>query len=135
MDDKLVRLSDVQTELMLAVERYTVAHEAHGMGTVVWSEDLISVSNALDTVRSIPAVDAVDRAVYEQVAWERDTALAQLSDIGKGLGEKMDDVAKVVRCPKCVHSDHNGTYCKLDKNEVHPSYFCGRGQRREDGDA
>lgn len=82
--------------------------------------------------QSIPAVDAVERGVFEQVTWERDIAVKQLADIGKSLGEKMDDVTKVVRCPKCRHSDFGGTYCKLDKDEVHPSYFCGRGQRREE---
>ena len=68
-DQKLVRLSDEQTELMLTAERYTVAHEAHGMGTVVWSEDLISVSNALDTVRSIPAVVAVEVVRCKNCKW------------------------------------------------------------------
>lgn len=38
----------------------------------------------------------VSRAVFEQVMWERDIALKQLAEIGKGLGEKMDDVATVV---------------------------------------
>jgi len=43
-----------QTELQLSARRYTVAHEAHGEGRVVWSEDLISVSDAMDTLRKIP---------------------------------------------------------------------------------
>lgn len=38
----------------------------------------------------------VSRAVLRQAMWERDIALKQLSEIGKGLGEKMDDVAPVV---------------------------------------
>lgn len=59
-NDKLVRTSDVETELLRATERYTVAHEARGTGTVVWSDNLVSVSNALNAVRSIPAVDAVE---------------------------------------------------------------------------
>ena len=59
-NDKLVRLSDVETELLKVTERYTVAHEANGMGRVVWSDNLISASCALNAVRSIPAVDAVE---------------------------------------------------------------------------
>ena len=128
MDD-LIRRSALLQDIDDTV-RYTTRD-----GMSQFGAEIRGANKVIARIEAAPAVDAVDRAVYEQVAWERDTALAQLSDIGKGLGEKMDDVAKVVRCPKCVHSDHNGTYCKLDKNEVHPSYFCGRGQRREDGDA
>lgn len=38
----------------------------------------------------------VSRAAFEQVMWERDIALKQLAEIGKGLGEKMDDVVSDV---------------------------------------
>ena len=34
----------------------------------------------------------VSNSVFEQVKWERDVALSQLEEIGKGLGEKMDDI-------------------------------------------
>lgn len=47
----------------------------------------------------------VSRAVFEQVMWERDIALKQLADIGKGLGEKMDDVAPVVHGYWIMHDD------------------------------
>ena len=104
-NDKLVRLSDVQTELMLAAERYTVAHEAHGMGTVVWSEDLISVSNALDTVRSIPAVDAVEVVRCREC-----------------------------ECyPKDFDEDSWNWCCGIG-DDTKPNDFCSQGQRREDGD-
>ena len=33
----------------------------------------------------------------EQIKWERDVAIEQLKSIGKGLGEKMDDVQPVKR--------------------------------------
>ena len=45
---------------------------------------------------NIPSADVVTRDVYAQVVWERDTAIAQLKEIGKGLGEKMDDVVEVL---------------------------------------
>ena len=35
---------------------------------------------------------SVPQGVVDQIKWERDTALSQLKEIGKGLGEKMDDV-------------------------------------------
>lgn len=44
-----------QTELQFAARRYTVAHEAHGEGRVVWSEDLISVTDAMNALRNVPA--------------------------------------------------------------------------------
>lgn len=45
----------------------------------------------------------VSRAAFEQVMWERDIALKQLAEIGKGLGEKMDDVVSdVVYCKDCA---------------------------------
>jgi len=87
-------------------------------------------------IASIPAVDAVKRGVYDQVAWERDTALAQLSVIGKGLGEKMDDVAKVVRCRECQHwsipDDSYGWCAGLMCTVGNPDFYCACGQRREE---
>ena len=44
-----------------------------------------------------PTADVVSRGVLEQVMWERDLAVSQLAEIGKGVGEKMDDVAEVKR--------------------------------------
>lgn len=96
-------------------------------------------------VDAIPAVDAVERGVYEQVAWERDTALAQLSDIGKGLGAKMDDVAKVVRCRECwAYGTDNerakseglnpAEYCVLMRCEYPSDGYCSYGRRIEGGD-
>ena len=43
----------------------------------------------------VPTADVVSRGVLEQVMWERNLAVSQLAEIGKGLGEKMDDVVKV----------------------------------------
>lgn len=41
--------------------------------------------------------DSVSQSVVDQIRWERDTALEQLAEIGKGLGEKMDDVVKLMK--------------------------------------
>lgn len=35
--------------------------------------------------------------VHKQVMWERDIAIEQLREIGKSLGEKMDDVAEAIK--------------------------------------
>lgn len=61
-------------------------------------------------VTRVPAADAVARSAYSQVVWERDTALSQLAEIGKGLGEKMDDVPTVVFCRECENYNPEGHY-------------------------
>lgn len=48
-------------------------------------------------INDFPAADVVPKSVLEQVMWERDIAIEQLGEIGKGLGEKMNDVRPVVR--------------------------------------
>lgn len=45
-------------------------------------------------------------SAIDQIRWERDTAIEQLSEIGKGLGERMDDVEKVVRCKDCKFASY-----------------------------
>ena len=59
MTDDLISRAEAMTELQMNAERYTVAHEAHGFGTVEWCENLISVSKALEILRNLPTVDAV----------------------------------------------------------------------------
>lgn len=47
-------------------------------------------------IRYFPAAEVVSKTAFEQVVWERDTALRQLrEDYGVGLGEKKRDVAEV----------------------------------------
>ena len=46
-------------------------------------------------VEQMPPADVVSVSAYKQVMWERDVAVEQLKQIGKGLGETMDDVALV----------------------------------------
>lgn len=47
-----------------------------------------------DALLNIPTVDMVSASAYRQVTWERDVAISQLQEIGKGLGENMNDVVK-----------------------------------------
>lgn len=49
----------------------------------------------------------VSQGVVDQICWERDTALLQLEQIGKGLGSKMDDIVALLKeqenelCDRC----------------------------------
>lgn len=49
-----------------------------------------------EKLKSIPAADVVSRKAYEQIVWERDTAIRQLAEIGKNFGSKMNDVRPVI---------------------------------------
>ena len=58
-----------------------------------------TIENILDnfTEEGCPEpADVVSVSAYKQVMWERDVAVEQLKQIGKGIGEAMDDVALVV---------------------------------------
>lgn len=46
--------AEAQTAIQFAARRYTVAHEAHGEGHVVWSYNLISVTDAMNALREVP---------------------------------------------------------------------------------
>lgn len=41
--------------------------------------------------------NSVPQSVVDQIRWERDIALSQLKESGKGFGEKMDDVKPIVK--------------------------------------
>ncbi len=67
--------------------------------------------------------------IIEQIRWERDTAIAQLSQIDKGLGERMDDIAKVVRCKECIW--RLGTDCtRFAEVPVSLDDYCSRAERK-----
>ena len=63
----------------------------------VFEEDGHLSAYVEEMIDSIPAADVVSRGAYDQCDWERVVALTQLKEIGKGLGERMDDVRPVVR--------------------------------------
>lgn len=56
MTDDLIGRAKAQTAIQFAARRYTVAHEAHGEGQVVWSDNLISVTDAMNVLRDLPPV-------------------------------------------------------------------------------
>lgn len=95
-------------------------------------------------LRYVPTADVVGRSTYNQVRWERDTAIEQLSEIGKGLGERMDDVEKVVRCKDCKFASYEPykdfvnvyicNYSQWTRSEGgrYPDWYCARAERRTD---
>lgn len=40
-------------------------------------------------IKAIPPADVVSREAYDQIKWERNTAIAQLKELGYGLGEEI----------------------------------------------
>lgn len=42
------------TEFQLNAKRYSLAKESGGVGEVVWSDNLISITDAMDILRSLP---------------------------------------------------------------------------------
>lgn len=44
--------------------------------------------NVSKIIENLPSAEAVLKGTYEQVRWERDTALEQLKELGYSLGEK-----------------------------------------------
>ena len=60
----------------------------------------------------------VSQEVVDQIHWERDTALLQLEQIGKGLGSKMDDIVALLKEQDAVEPNEGA-----DPNESH--WNCG----------
>ena len=83
--------------------------------------------DALDLLKN-----SVPQGVVDQIKWERDMLIQQLSEVGKGLGAKMDDVAHIVRCRDCIHY-HKGFNCDLLQKPFlkDTNWFCADGEKRE----
>lgn len=60
------------------------------------------------------------KAYVDQVLWERDIATTQLDEIGKSLGEKMDDVKTVItaRWIEKRHGYFECSNCHCDTNRL-----------------
>ena len=52
----LISRAEAQTAIQFAARRYIVAHEAHGEGQVVWSDNLINVTDAMNVLRDVPSI-------------------------------------------------------------------------------
>ena len=81
----------------------------------LWKADGITY-HGIEVLNHMPAEDVVQRETLEQVYWERDTALQQLAEIGKGLGQKMTGQWMNVSggvgfCSECKYINRNSNYC------------------------
>ena len=95
-----------------------------------------------DILSELPTIDSV----IDQIRWERDTAIEQLAEIGKGLGERMDDVEKVVRCKDCKYASYEPyedfvnvyicNYSQWTRSEGgrFPDWYCARAERGQDAE-
>ena len=77
----------------------------------------------------------MNNLAFDMIKWERDVAVSQLNDIGVQLGEKVDDVVKVIRCKNCMYSEESlregSVWCTRRIEEiVGEDHFCGYGERR-----
>lgn len=74
--------------------------------------------------------DAVSLGVIEQFKWERDTAVAQLEELGIGFGQKKPDMVDVVRCKDCINRDQAFRCIALYYGfNPHDDWFCANGKR------
>lgn len=98
----------VQTELMMSAERYTIAHESGGFGTVEWSDNLIPVSKAMEIIRNMPSIEDVP-VVHGR--WDKGTdscwhiceECGAEVDISMGTGVWVEGVElhELNYCPNC----------------------------------
>lgn len=64
--------------------------------------------------------EVFSKEVLTQIGWERDIAISQLEEIGKSLGEKMDDVKAVITA-KWIEKRHGYlecSNCHCDTNKL-----------------
>lgn len=118
------------------IERKAFKAEVRHLSTHYLNEwDTLGVLAAVDR---IPAADVVSRGAYDKTDWERCVALTQLKEIGKGLGERMDDVRPVVFCKDCkqymgrpLENNESGICARTDCG-VGEFDFCSYGEKREE---
>lgn len=87
MADEYIRKQDAVNEIN------TNADDLEQNGGIPYAQGARAMAIVVEQMSS---ADVVSVSAYKQVMWERDTAVEQLKQIGKGLGEVMDDVAPVV---------------------------------------
>lgn len=96
-------------------------------------QSLKTIGLALDET---PTVDAVPIGAVEQIRWERDMAMQQLSEHGIPFGGNADDVIKVCRCKDCqwfdANDDYYDSYCDKNGISVEEDFYCADGERRSD---
>lgn len=73
---------------------------------------------------------------YAQACRERDMAISQLTDIGAGYAEKMDDFERVIRCKDCKYRkedkrDEFLALCELTDYFMPRYGYCSCGERKD----
>ena len=110
MTDDLIGRAEAQTAIQFAAKRYTVAHEAHGEGQVVWSDNLINVTDAMNVLRDLPSVQP-----------ERKT----------GRWIEMSSTNHTYKCSVCGRLLVNITDGKNNVAKNYPYCHCGADMRGE----
>ena len=90
MQTEYIRKQDA----IAVAESYQVERTGFHLNDYEYGRNQVADSIASD-LEDIEPADVVSVSAYKQVMWERDVAVEQLKQIGKGLGEVMDDVALV----------------------------------------
>lgn len=122
--------ADALDEALTALRFTTDGELAHWGDRKDWclhgSEIEMLIANA-------PTIDAEPVKAIEQFKWERDVAIEQLNEIGKGLGSRMDDVATVVRCKDCKWWDKKWGCETFGFTRTNmENFYCADGERRTD---
>ena len=119
--------------------RYIDADTLKNDGRLCWNDDR---GNTYYEIDHAPTADVVSQKAYEQVKWERDTAIEQLKSYGVGFCENAD-VVKVIRCKDCIYSTtikdndslKNYVWCYLHSDRlILKENYCGFAIRRDDND-
>ena len=133
----LIDRAEAQTEIQFAARRYTVAHEAHGEGKVVWSDSLISVADAMNALRKVPSAQTCTTTdtISRQAAI--DAMCGVCSDwCDEGVCKKVSALQKLppaqqwISCSERLPEDGENvlvTYKTTDK--IHPCQYHDDGSR------
>lgn len=109
------------------IEREAVHKVINGTNSFSFSRNVM-----IEQMNTIPAADVVSRVAFDQVVWERDTAMEQLKEHGIPFGGKANVVA-VVRCKDCKYYGDTayGDMCKRweDWLPVEDDDFCSYGEK------
>lgn len=82
---------------------------------------------AMSVIRYAPTADVVSRKAFEQVRWERDTAIEQLKSYGVGLCE--DKELKEVKHGEWLLFDEcasEGVYCSVCYKKVYKTDYANQ---------
>lgn len=91
----------------------------------------ISAKTICGLILEAPTADVVSREVFEQVKWERDTALKTLEEHGIGLGQKVEHGEWIVVDDGVLIGDGKHLECsecgvwKKDRQKSNYCPYCG----------